>query len=59
MKKNKYLYIFVIQGNYGQGWEDLCEYEKIKNAWADIKEYRFAESSYANHRIINRRVLND
>ena len=25
--KNKYNYIAVIQQNYGQGWEDVSEYE--------------------------------
>ena len=27
MKANKYNYIKVIQQNYGQGWEDVSEYE--------------------------------
>ena len=27
MKKLKYRYVAVIQGNYGQGWEDVSEYE--------------------------------
>lgn len=26
-KQNKYQYIKVIQQNYGQGWEDVSEYE--------------------------------
>jgi hypothetical protein len=55
---NKYLYLLVIQGNYGQGWEDLCDYEKYKEARADFKEYRISESRYAAHRIIRRRELN-
>lgn len=27
MKTNKYKYLKVIQQNYGQGWEDVSEYE--------------------------------
>ena len=27
MKTNKYNYLKVIQQNYGQGWEDVSEYE--------------------------------
>lgn len=27
MKQNKYNYLNVIQQNYGQGWEDVSEYE--------------------------------
>jgi len=27
MKTNKYTYLKVIQQNFGQGWEDVSEYE--------------------------------
>lgn len=27
MKTNKYKYVKVIQQHYGQGWEDVSEYE--------------------------------
>lgn len=27
MKTNKYKYLKVIQQNYGQGWEDVSQYE--------------------------------
>lgn len=27
MRQNKYNYFLVIQQNYGQGWEDVSEYE--------------------------------
>ncbi len=27
MKQNKYNYLSVIQQHYGQGWEDVSEYE--------------------------------
>ena len=57
-KQNKYSYIKVIQGNFGYGWEDVCEYDKqdyslVKN---DLKEYRL--SNTGAYRVIGRRVLN-
>ena len=57
-KQNKYSYVKVIQGNFGYGWEDVCEYDKqdyplVKN---DLKEYRlYHQDAY---RVVNRRVLN-
>ena len=57
-KQNKYSYVKVIQGNFGCGWEDVCEYNKqefytVKN---DLKEYRLSNTGV--YRVINRRVLN-
>ena len=57
-KQNKYSYIKVIQGNYGYGWEDVCEYDKqdyslVKN---DLKEYWLSNTGV--YRVIARRVLN-
>lgn len=48
MKTTKYNYIKVIQQHYGQGWEDVSEYEAnstgnakdIKLLVHDLKEYR-------------------
>ena len=60
----KYIYLSVLQGNYGyHGWEDLdsCE-TKIRTARQDLKmqlkEYRVNDSAWqSSHRIIKRRVL--
>lgn len=55
--KNKYLYLFIVQGNYGYGWDDLEEcvsYIEARTAW---KDYAINEVNYP-HRIIKRRVLN-
>ena len=57
-KQNKYSYVKVIQGNFGYGWEDVCEYDKqefstVKN---DLKEYRL--SNTGAYRLIDRRTLN-
>jgi hypothetical protein len=54
MKKPKYEYITILQGNYGQGWEDLTagtQQEMSQN----LKEYRENEGGY--YRIISRREL--
>ena len=61
-KRNKYIYMAVLQGNYGQGWEDLVEAdvnnkEELKELRADVAEY--AENEPYPHRIIRRRVLNE
>lgn len=60
MRKNKFIYEWVIQGYYGYGWEDLSVYDKNEYSYADvkhdIKEYRVADS--APKRLIERRELN-
>lgn len=50
--------VYVLQGNYGYGWDDLCEYDKDQygECKADLKAYR--ENQPANYRIIERRVPN-
>ena len=59
MRKNKYLYQFVVQGYYGTryGWEDLCQSESWKEARADFRSYRENETQYP-HRLIERREPN-
>jgi hypothetical protein len=56
MKANKFVYLFVVQGNYGygHGWEDLAASEVRKEAREDLKAYRENEPQYA-HRMIQRR----
>ena len=60
MKVNKYLYLFVVQGNYGygNGWEDLTASESYKQAIADLRAYRKNDSYALGHRLIKRRELN-
>lgn len=55
MRKNKYEYVKVIQGHFGQGWEDCSEYnkEEFGNIKNDLKEYRL--SGTGSYRLINRR----
>jgi hypothetical protein len=48
-KTNKYEYLFVLQGNYGQGWEDLCASESSTEVRQNRKEYR--ENEGGNYRI--------
>ena len=57
--KNKWLYLWVVQGHYGSqyGWEDLTAEEEHREARERIKEYRENEPSSA-HRMIQRRELN-
>ena len=56
---NKFLYMKVVQGNYGygHGWEDLCMSASLREAYNDLNEY--LNSGYSgSFRIVNRRVPN-
>jgi len=59
MRKNKYTYLHVVQGRYGQvyGWEDLTQSENKSEARTNLKAYREAEPG-TPHRLIKRRELN-
>ena len=56
---NKYLYLWVVQGNYGygHGWEDIGGGDTYKEARADLKDYRQNAPEYT-YRIIQRREPN-
>lgn len=56
MKKNKFLYLHILQGNYGYGWEDLTAEDTYKEAREQLKCYR--ENEGGNYRIIQRREIN-
>jgi hypothetical protein len=59
-KPTKYEYLYVLQGNYGYGWEDLTAaektYEGLKEIKSDRKAYRENEPG-TPLRVIERRVL--
>lgn len=57
MKKNKYIYLYVLQGVYSCKWEDLTYSENYKEIKADLKAYR--ENEKGIYRIIQRRELNN
>lgn len=59
MKKvNKWLYLYIIQGHYGDyGWEDVNTEETLKDARRSLREYNENEPQYP-HRRIRRRELN-
>ena len=62
-KQNKYSYLTILQGNYGYGWEDLMQWDNIKDdlvfrsSREHLSSYRQDEKQYS-HRIISRRELN-
>ena len=39
-RKNKYLYLYVLQGNYAHGFEDLCASESWREMRDNLREYR-------------------
>ena len=55
MKNNKFEYLYIVQGNYGYGFDDLTTHDTYKSARIDLKDYRANES--VPHRIIQRREL--
>jgi hypothetical protein len=54
---NKYLYLHVMQSNYGNGFEDMGQSEDPREIRTTLREYRANEPQY-NHRMIQRRVPN-
>ena len=58
MRVNKYLYLYVLQGNYGygHGFEDLCSSESWREIRDNLKDYRTNEGGW--YRIIERREPN-
>ncbi len=56
MQPNKYVYLFVIQGNWGFGWEDEDADESALAAYANLRLYRENQPD-VSHRMIQRREL--
>jgi len=56
-KTNKYIYLYIIQGNYGDGWEDLTAEEEYREARARLREY-YEDEPRTLLQIIKRRELN-
>ena len=56
MKTNKYIYLNVLQGNYGFGYEDLTASESYSEVKTHLKAYR--ENDPRSYRIIKRREVN-
>jgi hypothetical protein len=54
-KPTKFTTLYVVQGSYGHGWEDIAASETYKDAKADLKSYR--ENEPGAHRLISRKVL--
>lgn len=46
--------IFLIESNYGYGWEETTASENRREAREDLKAYRLNQPEYA-HRLIKRR----
>lgn len=51
-KKKKWGYVYVIQGNYGQGWEDVTEEDHVLEAHERLKEYNENEKEYPHRKIV-------
>lgn len=56
-KPTKYIYLHVLQGQYGHGWEDLTASESRREVVNDRKAYQ--ENEGGGYRIIQRRELRE
>lgn len=54
---NKYTYLYVLQGYYAHGWEDLTASEKKSEVRANRREYQ--ENEGGTYRIIQRREVRE
>jgi len=63
MTPTKYLYLWVLQGDYGygHGWEDLTASERYVEVRDDLRTYRKEEAPYisVSYRVIERRELRE
>lgn len=46
--------IYVIQGNYGCGWEDVTASDDREEAKNDLRDYRLNQPEYP-HRMVKRK----
>lgn len=56
-KQKKYQKVYILQGDYGYGWDDLTGDRVFKRVRADAKDYR--ENQPGAYRIVSRRVPMD
>lgn len=56
MRTPKFVYLFVLQGDYGQGWEDLTASVDRSEMVTDRRAYR--ENEGGSYRIVQRREPN-
>lgn len=56
MKARKFDYLFVVQGNFGQGWEDCAASLSRRESMRDLRAYRINDPGFA-YRIIARREI--
>ena len=56
-KQNKYVYLYVLQGDYCAGFEDLTASESLREMKDNLRDYE--ENENGTYRIIKRRELND
>lgn len=54
---NKFVYLHIVQGNYGCGWEDVSASECYLEASDDLRAYRANAPEYS-YRLIQRREAN-
>jgi hypothetical protein len=53
-REPKTVKVYVVQGNYGQGWEDVGGSENLREALDDLKAYRENAPEYRYRWIVRR-----
>ncbi len=50
--------LYILQGNYGHGWEDLTAAPATTNGWKEIKQNKreYLDNEGLTYRIIKRRI---
>jgi len=56
-KPTKYVTEYIVQGNYGYGWDDLTSHDRMQDAKKEKKTYDMNERY--PHRVITRKVKNE
>jgi hypothetical protein len=52
--QTKFVNVWIVQGNYGYGWDDLCAGDTWREVREDLRDYRNNEPY--PHRAIRRRI---
>lgn len=58
MRVNKFVYLWVLKGDYGFGWEDLTASEKRREVVSDLKAYQRNDPNVVRLKIVHRREPN-
>ena len=59
MYKRKTQDHYYVQGNFGNGWEDVCECDDLDDLIRTVKDYRQNENRYPFRKSIRREKIDN